>query len=237
MASTRISKAALGFAASLMLCTAPVVAQSTMGAPSGSQSTPGGQSNGSTSGASQGNMSGSSAGAMQGTSGTSGMQGSSGMAGEAGKLTAGDKHFMREALEGDMAEIQLAQLAQQKASSDQVKQFAQRMIDDHTKLDAQMKPMAQQFGVEAPAELSAKHKAVQSKLQNLSGEQFDRAYARAMVSDHREDDQAFLREGTNAKEPTLKNAVSQAEPIIADHLRMAQELEKSLNGKGSPSSM
>jgi putative membrane protein len=158
------------------------------------------------------------------------MQDNSNMSGGSGKVTADDKHFMKEAMEGDMAEIQLAQLAQQKASSGQVKQFAQRMIDDHTKLDAQMKPLAQQFGVDAPTDLSAKHKAVQGKLQALSGAKFDQEYVKAMVSDHREDDQAFLRESTLTTDPTLKNAVSQAEPIIAEHLRMAQDLEKSLKG-------
>jgi putative membrane protein len=175
-------------------------------------------------------MPGANPGGMPGTS-PSGMNDS--MNGGAGKISADDKHFMKDAMEGDMAEIQLAKLAQQKASSDQVKQFAQRMIDDHTKLDAQMKPMAQQFGVEAPADLSSKHKSVQSKLQGLSGNQFDQEYIKAMVNDHREDDQAFLREQTTAKDPTLKSAVTQAEPIIADHLRMAQDIEKSMKGKGS----
>lgn len=231
MSSARMWKAALGVATSVLLCGMPVVAQDTMGSPSGSQSnsTPGG--------ANSRTMSGRPAGSMQGTVGSTGMQGSSGMSGESGKITSADKHFMMEAMEGDMAEIQLAQLAQQKASSAEVKQFAQRMIDDHTKLDAQMKPMAQQFGVEAPSDLSAKHKAVQTKLQGLSGDQFDREYIKAMVSDHSEDDQAFLHEENGAKDPTLKNAVSQAEPIIADHLRMAKDLDKSLKGKGGSSSM
>jgi putative membrane protein len=98
-----------------------------------------------------------------------------------------------------------------------------------------MKPLAQQFGADVPTDLSAKHKAVQNKLQALSGAKFDQEYVTAMVSDHREDDQAFLRESTLTTDPTLKNAVSQAEPIIAEHLRMAQDLEKSL--KGSQGSM
>jgi putative membrane protein len=231
MGSTRIFKGVICLAASMLLCGALVLAQDQTGNPgssSGTNSTTGGASSGS------GSMSGSSAGSMQGSS-ANGMKDNSNMSGGSGKVTADDKHFMKEAMEGDMAEIQLAQLAQQKASSDQVKQFAQRMIDDHTKLDAQMKPLAQQFGVDAPSDLSAKHKTVQNKLQGLSGAKFDQEYVKAMVSDHREDDQAFLRESTLTTDPTLKNAVSQAEPIIAEHLRMAQDLEKSL--KGSQGSM
>ena len=234
MTSTRICKFALSCTASMLLCGAPLVAQTTMGAPgspsqNGTQApgTPGSQPNSTTGGASD--MGGMSTGGMRGSSATD-MDNSSM---SAGKASMDDKHFMKEAMEGDMAEIQLAHLAQQKASSDQVKQFAQRMIDDHTKLDAQMKPMAQQLGVDAPTELSAKHKAVEAKLQGLSGAQFDQEYMKAMVNDHHEDDQAFLREENAAKDPTLKNAVSQAEPIIADHLRMAQDVEKSLKGKSS----
>jgi putative membrane protein len=232
MASTRMCKAALSFAASLALCGAPLYAQVGTSSPGSSQN-PNGTSAGSTSGS--GSMSGSSAGSMSGSSSAGSINDT--MTANSGKVSAEDKHFMKEAMEGDMAEIKLAQLAQQKASSDQVKQFAQRMIDDHTKLDAQMKPMAQQFGVEAPTDLSAKHKAVETKLQGLSGAQFDQEYMKAMVSDHREDDQAFQREQTQAKDTELKNAVSQAEPIIAEHLRMAQDAEKSLKGNGSNSSM
>jgi putative membrane protein len=155
------------------------------------------------------------------------------MSANSGKIGAEDKQFMKTAMEGDMAEIQLAQLAQQKASSDQVKQFAQRMITDHTKMDAQMKPMAQQFGVEAPTQLDAKHKAVEAKLQALSGDQFDQEYIKAMVADHSEDDQAFIREETAASSPDLKSTVTQAEPTIAEHLRMAQQIQKSMKGKSS----
>jgi putative membrane protein len=209
-----------------MLCGVPLYAQQPMGSPSSQNP------NGATPGSQASPMPGANPGGMPGTS-PSGMN--DGMNGGAGKISADDKHFMKDAMEGDMAEIQLAKLAQQKASSDQVKQFAQRMIDDHTRLDSQMKPMAQQFGVEAPTELSAKHKAVEAKLQGLSGDKFDQEYIRSMVADHREDDQAFVREETTAGDPELKNAVSQAEPIIADHLRMAQDIEKSMKGKGSGS--
>ena len=222
MPSTRICNLALCCAASVLLCGLPAMAQEGMGQPG----SPASSTN------STGSMT-STGGSTQGSS-TAGMHDNSSMS-SAGKASVEDKHFMKEAMMGDMAEIQLAQLAQQKASSDQVKQFAQRMIDDHTKLDAQMKPLAQQFGVDAPTELDSKHKALQSKLQSMSGEKFDQEYMKAMVADHREDDQKFLREETVAKDSTLKNAVTQAEPIIAEHLRMAQDIDKSLKGKGSSS--
>lgn len=227
MANARMCKAAFCFAASMLLCGAPLLAQGMPGQPG----TPG--NNGTT------NPSGQPPNTMPGQNPTGTMPGNpstmpdNSMGGMAGNVSMEDKQFMRTAMEGDMAEIQFSQLAQQKSSNDQVKQFAQRMVDDHTKLDAQLKPMATQAGVEAPAGLSAKHKAELTKLQALSGDKFDEEYVKAMVNDHREADQAFQSEGTNAKSQDLKSAVTQAQPIIADHLRMAQDLEKSTKGKSS----
>jgi putative membrane protein len=227
MASARMCKAAFCFAASMLLCGAPLLAQEPPGAPG----TPGGNTT-NPSGQAPGSMPGNPSGTMPGSPSTT-MPENSSMSAGAGKASTEDKQFMKTAMEGDMAEIQLAQLAQQKASSDQVKQFAQRMITDHTKLDAQMKPMAQQFGVEAPTQLDSKHKAIEAKLQALSGDQFDQEYIKAMVADHSEDDQAFIKEETAASSPDLKSAVTQAEPTIAEHLRMAQEIQKSIKGKSS----
>ncbi len=69
-----------------------------------------------------------------------------------------DRMFVGKAMQGSMAEVQLGQLTLQKSNNDQVKQFAQRMIDDHTKLNEQMKPVAQQLGVAVPNQVSKKDK-------------------------------------------------------------------------------
>jgi putative membrane protein len=239
MAGIRFFDSVICFAATAMLFGAPALAQDTMGAagssqtPVSSQVTPG-SSQATPGAASSGSMSHGSAGSMQGGS-ASGMGNTSTTAG-GGKLDAQDKKFMQTAMEGNMAEIQLGQLALQKASSDQVKQFAQHMIDDHTKLSSDMKPLALRLGVEPPTALSSKHKAVEAKLQGLSGAQFDQAYVKAMVDDHQEDDQLFLKEQASAKYSSLKDAVTQSEPVIASHLKMAQELEKSTKGDGSSAS-
>lgn len=141
-------------------------------------------------------------------------------------LSAGDKKFLTMAMEGDMAEIQLGRLALQKSSNPDVKQFAQRMIDDHTKLDEQVKPIAQQLGVTPPAALSAKASALLTKLQAANGTDFDKQYAKAMVSDHREDDSEFKKEETSGKNQSVKDAATQGEPTIAEHLQLAEALEK-----------
>ena len=70
-----------------------------------------------------------------------------------------DKEFVHSALQGGMAEVQLGQLAAEKGSTDDVKQFGQKMVADHTKLGDQMKLVAAQLGVKAPDGPSKKDKS------------------------------------------------------------------------------
>src|SRR5258708_22471067 len=87
-----------------------------------------------------------------------------------------DQTFVRKALEGGAAEVQLGQLAQQKSQSEDVKQFGQKMVEDHTRLGDQMKPIAQQLGVKEPNGPSKNDKQLMAKLEGVSGQQFDQAY-------------------------------------------------------------
>ena len=128
-----------------------------------------------------------------------------------------------------MAEVQLGQLAASKASADDVKQFGQKMVDDHTKLNDQMTPIAQQIGVTAPTQLSAKDQALMTKLQGMSGDQFDKAYIRAMVKDHRKDDMEFKKEASHGKDQAVKDAASQGEQVISQHLQMIEQIAQTHN--------
>lgn len=163
----------------------------------------------------------------------SGMGGSqSGMdsSGSGGGMS--DKHFVKEAMEGSMAEIQMGQLAQQKASSDDVKQFGQRMVQDHQKLNEQMQPIASQMGITPPSDLPAKEKAMQKKLEGLNGAEFDKAYMSMMVKDHKKDMAAFQKEASSGKNPQVKDAAQQGSQIISQHMQMAQEIAQKV-GAGS----
>ncbi|HEY4045338.1 MAG TPA: DUF4142 domain-containing protein [Acidobacteriaceae bacterium] len=146
--------------------------------------------------------------------------------------TMNDKAFVREALEGGMAEVQLGQLASQKASSDDVKQFGQKMVEDHTKLGNAMSEVAQQVGVKPPDGLSKKDKQLIAKMQTLSGPQFDEAYIKAMVKDHKKDDNAFKMEAQQAENPAVRQVAQQGEPIVASHLQMIEQIAQAHNVEG-----
>src|SRR3984957_11303601 len=121
--------------------------------------------------------------------------------GSADQQAMADQAFVRKALEGGAAEVQLGQLAQQKSQSDDVKQFGQKMVEDHTQLGEQMKPVAQQLGVKEPKGPSKKDKELAAKLEGLSGQQFDEAYIQAMVKDHKQDLKDFKQAAQTTQNP------------------------------------
>jgi putative membrane protein len=140
-----------------------------------------------------------------------------------------DQAFVRKALEGGATEVQLGQLAQQKSQSQDVKQFGQKMVEDHTQLGEQMKPIAQQLGVKEPKGPSKKDKQLIAKFEGLSGPQFDEAYIQAMVKDHKEDLKEFKDEAQSALNQNVKQAAQQGAGVISQHLQMIEQIAQSHN--------
>lgn len=167
------------------------------------------------------------------TSQSSGAQGSEAQ----GNGSSSDKKFVKEAMQGSMAEIKLGQMAQEKASSPEVKQFGQRMVDDHTKLSSQMQPVATQMGLTPPTDLDMKHKAIQKKLEGMSGADFDKAYMKAMVKDHKKDLSEFQKEASSGKNSQVKDAAQQGSQVIQEHLQMAQQIAQQVGAGGGDSKM
>src|SRR5690349_3627449 len=97
------------------------------------------------------------------------------------QLAGAEQAFIKEAATGGLMEVELGKLAAEKASSAEVKQFGQRMVDDHGKANQQLSTIAQQKNVQVPTELTGKAKSDYDRLSKLSGEQFDRAYMQLMV--------------------------------------------------------
>jgi putative membrane protein len=168
--------------------------------------------------------------------GTPGMQEPGATEPNANMQTMDDKDFLRKALQGGMVEVQLGQLAAQKGSSEDVKSFGQKMVDEHTQLGNAISQVAESVGVTPPAGLSKKDKELVAKLSQLSGSQFDDAYITAMVKDHKKDDDAFKMEAQRASIPAVKQAAAQGERVIADHLRMIEQIAQAHDLKGGKSS-
>jgi len=140
-----------------------------------------------------------------------------------------DKAFLRKAAEGGMAQVQLGQLAQQKASSQDVRQFGEKMVQEHAQLNEQLKPIAEQDGVSPPMALSKKDEATIKKLQDLSGQQFDHAYIEAVLKDHKNDLKAFRETANRTQNSQLKDAAQHGAQVIESHLQDIKQIAKSHN--------
>jgi len=143
-------------------------------------------------------------------------------------LSSGDRKFVQEAAEGSKAEVTLGQLAQSKGSSDSVKQFGQKMVTDHQKAYDQLSQMAGGKSVTVPTEPSKAHQRDAAKLEKLSGNDFDRAYAKMMVSDHKKDVSDFRKQSKSAKDPDVRNFAATTLPTLEEHLKMAQDMENAV---------
>src|SRR5882757_10113171 len=102
----------------------------------------------------------------------------------AAPVFAADEAFVMKVAKGGMAEVELGKLAADKATSADVKKFGQRMADDHSKANDELKTLAQSKNITLPSEIGPEEKALRDRLMKLSGPAFDHAYMRAMVSDH-----------------------------------------------------
>jgi putative membrane protein len=150
--------------------------------------------------------------------------GQMGTAGQGGTLSSADRQFMMRAAMMDMAEIQTGRLAVSQGASESVRQFGQRMIDDHTRTSQQLMQMASAASFTPPQTLDAKHQAAAAKLARLTGAEFDRAYMKQMVKDHQEAVSLYQRQSTRGTMPDLRAFASATLPALQEHLTMARSM-------------
>jgi len=131
--------------------------------------------------------------------------------------------FLTEAIEGNLAEIQMGQLAQKNGSSDAVKQFGQMLQKDHSDANQKATSVATSMGMTAPTQPNRKQKATYDRLAKLSGKQFDRAFAKDMVADHKADIKAFQKEAT--RNDAAGTFAKESLPTLQKHLQAAQSLQ------------
>lgn len=137
--------------------------------------------------------------------------------------------FVKEAMQGNMAEVEMGKLAQQNGQSDAVKQYGKMLETDHGAAEQKLSSVASQLGVQAPSEPSKKQKADHDKMAKMTGEKFDRAFAKHMVKDHKKDIKDYEK-AAKSKEQAVSSYASDTLPVLKKHLDQAQSLEKSVKG-------
>jgi putative membrane protein len=134
----------------------------------------------------------------------------------------GDQAFVNDAARGGEMEVKLGKLAEQDGSSAAVKEFGNRMVKDHTRLNAELSATAKSVGLTVPTKISTEQQAAYDKLAMLKGTKFDSVYIDTMVKDHTKDLAAFQKEANTTKDARLKGTVEAAIPVIEEHLKMAK---------------
>ena len=135
-----------------------------------------------------------------------------------------DMGFVREAAGSNMMEIQLGQMAQNKASNPAVKQFAQRMVADHNNLQNQLTGVASSGGQSFTPTMDSRHQNQINRLQGLSGAEFDRNYMSLMIRAHQRDVNNFQSQSQSAKSAQVRTLVANSLPVLQQHLSLAQQV-------------
>jgi len=160
--------------------------------------------------------------------GATGQQHAADSAASAGKstLSKSDQKIMHDIAQANLAEIETGKIALSQSKNDQVRSFAQKMIDDHTQAQKELEQLAQSKNVTLPTEPDSKHQAEAKKLSALEGDKFDKQYiSQGGLSDHRSTHRVLEHAQTQATDPDLKALVAKMTPIVGQHLTMAQDMQ------------
>jgi putative membrane protein len=137
-----------------------------------------------------------------------------------------DQQFLDFAAQTDMVEANLGQLAQNAASSQQVKDYGQMLATDHTNDYQQLSTIASQAGLTEPTAIDAVHNKAIASFHQLKGAAFDHRYAAEMVAGHTKAIALYKKEAADAQNPALKSYAQQTLPTLQKHLDGAKALSK-----------
>jgi putative membrane protein len=143
-----------------------------------------------------------------------------------GSLTRADRHFVREAAKANREEVAVGRLAVAQAHDPAVKQFAQRMVDDHTKANRELKQIAQRDGFSLPTRLDTRTQHEIGRLSQLSGPEFDQAYMKHQASDHRKVIHEFRHEADSGRNADLRHYASETLPTLQQHLALSRSTDR-----------
>lgn len=157
---------------------------------------------------------------------------------ESGKtdtLSSADKEFLKKAAIGGLAEVKMGKLAAQNATRADVRKFGQRMVDDHSKINDQLKALATRKGFTPPTDLDEDHQKMLDEMSKMSGIDFDKHYVKMMIDDHEADVADFKTESTKADDAEVRTFASKTQPTLEAHLKAIKAIDAKMKaGKVPP---
>jgi putative membrane protein len=141
------------------------------------------------------------------------------------KSNSKDGSFVKDATIAGLYEVEAGRIGTQKASNSEVKSFAQKMVDDHSKANSQLKSIVDKKGISAPTAIDKKHQGELDKLNKVSADKFDKSFMDTMVKDHKKVVSMFDKEAKSGKDAELKAFASETVSVLREHERMAKDLD------------
>jgi len=146
-----------------------------------------------------------------------------------------DQQFLINAAQGGLMEVEAARLAQEKASSNEIKEYARKLEQDHTKANEDLKKLAAQKNVDLPTDMG-KHAQMLEKVRAASGDEFDKKWMKMQVQHHKKDVSEFQKATNRAMDSDVRNFATAKLPALQEHLNQAQQLEGSTRGRKADTS-
>jgi putative membrane protein len=147
-------------------------------------------------------------------------------------LSSIDRSFINTAQAGNLAEIDSAKIIEQRATDPAVKDFASRMVTDHTQLSQELKTLAESNGATLPTEPPVAEKTQKDNLEKLSGAKLDDAYLNGQLADHKEAISAYENEIEHGHNQAVKDYAEKALPTLQDHIRISEDIAGKMDMSG-----
>jgi putative membrane protein len=139
-----------------------------------------------------------------------------------------EQDFAKDAAAGGMMEVQLGNIAQKNSSTKAIQDFGKMMVDDHSKINDNLKDLASKKNVALPSTVTEKQQKDIDKLSKETGTEFDKDYVSMMVNDHKDDIAAFKKAGDKMKDADFKDFVIKNLPTLQKHLDAIQAIKKKM---------
>lgn len=144
----------------------------------------------------------------------------------ASNVSSSDRDFASKAAQGGMTEVEMGKLAQRLGGTSRVKSFGEMLVNDHTKLNDQLKDLAARENLSLPSDVDASQHSTIDKLAKLSGAHFDREFKKVTIDDHKDDIKEFEKEANDGSNQALKDFATSALPKLRDHLKGGEAISR-----------
>jgi putative membrane protein len=138
------------------------------------------------------------------------------------------KDFMKKAAEGGMMEVELGNIAMKNSSTQQIKDFGQMMVDDHSQVNQELKALASVKNIGLPTMVGSDKQDKIDKLSKEKGAEFDKDYVSMMIDDHKKDIDEFKDAQDKANDPDIKSFLTKTIPVLQKHLDAIQAIDKKM---------